>query len=316
MSTTRLSDARAATGSSAPRHRPGRWALVAALMACVAVGALLLREPIGRWIFPDAALAGLLAQAEQALAEGDTRTATARFLAAQARSPDHPRAVDGLARTRDRLLAKVDEAAAGGDTDAALRALEEAVALGAPRERADALRAALLERSAPSTEAMLQRAAAMENTDRDGALALYREVLARAPGDAVARAGRGRLLAAMLAEAARALDDGDAERAVALVAEVRRIDPAHLGLPDMAMRLGARGIRLPDRAGAPAPQAPARSAAAARWLGLADEAIGRGALDEARRALENARRIAPDAPELAALQTRIERAEAAKVESR
>ena len=58
------------------------------------------------------------------------------------------------------------------------------------------------------------------------------------------------------------------------------------------------------------------SAAAARWLGLADEAIGRGALDEARRALENARRIAPDAPELAALQTRIERAEAAKVESR
>jgi tetratricopeptide (TPR) repeat protein len=310
-----------ARGPAAPpsRRGPARWAITGAALACLVVGVLLLREPIGRWIFPDAALAGLIAQAEQALAVGDTATAKAGFLAAQARSPDHPRVLDGLARTRDGLLRTAERAAADGDPGAGLRAVEDALALGAPRERVEAVRHALLERSAPTTETLLQRAAAMESDDRDGALALYRQVLLRAPGDPVARAGRGRLLAATLADAARALDAGDFARAAALVGDVRRIDPAHLGLPEVEMRLGELGVRSPDPADGSTSSATvdrAGHADAARWLGLADEAIGRGALDEARRAMETARTLAPDAPELAALQTRIERAEAARVDPR
>lgn len=290
---------------------PRPWALVAAVLACLVAGALLLREPIGRRLFPDAAVAGLVAQAEQALARGDTTAAATHFQAAQARSPDHPRVADGLAETRDLALRQAERALSSGDRATAGRELALAAALGAPGDPLDRLRKALLMQAEPSTEVLLQRAAGLEARDAAAALALYRQVLEQAPMDVVARAGRGRLLAAMLADAGRALEQDDEARAAALVAEVRRLDPAHLQLPDMEMRLGARGIVLPSADASTLASTSATAAAAARWRGLAEEAIGRGAVGEARRALEKARALEPAAAELEALELRLRRTEAA-----
>ena len=296
--------------------RPSRWAVIAAVAASLLVGVLLLREPIGRAVFPDAALAGLVSQAEQALAAGDLDTAASRFEAAQARAPDHPRVVEGLAATGERSLVQAAAAVAAGDSALAEQALARAVRLGMPGERIETLRQSLLARAEPSVEAVLQRATTLEGADPTAALALYRQALQREPDNALARAGRSRLLSVTLANAMAALDRGEADTAMALVAEVRAIDPAHLQLPELEARLGASGV---GRAGGPvSPVTPSStdSAEAIRWRGLADEAIGRGAFDQARRALAEAERLAPQAPELAVLSQRLQRAETARPEAR
>lgn len=298
------------------RARPGRWAVAAAVFASLLVGVLLLREPIGRAVFPDAALAGLVAQAEHALADGDLDTAAARFEAAQARAPDNPRVVDGLAATRERSLAEAARAVEAGDAALAETALARAVRLGAPGERVDALRRSLLVRADPSIEAVLQRAAELEAVEPAAALGLYRQVLQRAPSNALALAGRSRLLSATLARATQAIDAGDVGTATALVADVRAADPAHLQLPELEARLGALGVSLPDAADALLRDVALDTAEAVRWRGLADEAIGRGAYAEARRAIDEARRLAPEATDLGSLEQRLQRAEAARPDAR
>lgn len=296
--------------------RPSRWAVVAAVAASLLVAVLLLREPIGRAVFPDAALAGLVSEAEQALAVNDLALAAERFQAAQARAPDHPRVVEGLAATGERALEAAARAVDGGATGEAEALLALAARLGAPGERIDALQQALLARQAPPVEAVLQRATALDASDPDAALALYRQVLQREPDNAVALAGRTRRLSATLARATAALDAGDPAAARALVADVRAIDPAHLQLPELEARLGASGWRAVEPSAPSATPTVADSAEAIRWRGLADEAIGRGAFDDARRALAEAERLAPQAPELAALSQRLQRAEAARPEAR
>ena len=283
---------------------PRAWAFVAALVACLAVGALVLREPIGRWVFPDRAVAGLLAEAERALAEGALDAAASRFRAAQARSPDHPRVTEGLARTRDRALAEAEAAVARGDVDRARREGELAASLGAPGERIDDLQRRIAERAAPSIEDLLRQAIAAETIDPAAALAIHLDVLRREPGNALALAGRTRLLGAQLADAARWLDDGDVARARERLLVVQSIDPGHLALPDLKMRLGAAGaVDLDAVAEAPMPSIEAK-AEAARWRGLAEEALGRGAHADARRALDEARRLEPDAADLGRLEER------------
>jgi tetratricopeptide (TPR) repeat protein len=191
-----------------------------------------------------------------------------------------------------------------------------AIRLGAPGERVDALRQAQLAREAPSVEAVLRRATELEGSDPDAALALYRQALQREPDNTLALAGRARRLSSNLARATAALDAGDPQAAMVEVAAVRAIDPAHLQLPELEARLGASGWGSSE-GGSPSPTPPsADNAEAIRWRGLADEAIGRGAFDAARRALAEAERRAPQAPELAALRQRLQRAEAARPEAR
>lgn len=296
--------------------RPSRWAVFAAVAASLLVGVLLLREPIGRAVFPDAALAGLVSQAEQALAAGDLDTAASRFEAAQARAPDHPRVVEGLAATGERALEAATRAVAAGAAAQAESALALATRLGAPGERIEALRQSLMARAEPSVEAVLRRATTLEGADPTAALALYRQALQREPDNALAQAGRSRLLSVTLANAMAALDRGEADTAIALVAEVRGIDPAHLQLPELEARLGASGLARAKVPELPTTPPLADSAEAIRWRGLADEAIGRGAFDQARRALAEAERLAPHAPELLVLTQRLQRAESARPEAR
>lgn len=297
-------------GRRPSRARGGaKRATLVGSLALVLLALAMLREPIGRWLFPDAALEGLLAEAESALEAGETAEAARRLLAAQARSPDHPRLAEGLARGRDGALAAAAAALARGELDRARAELALADALGAPGERVLALRRQVEARAEPAVEALLKRAVAREASDPDGALADYQRALERDPRSAVARAGRARLLDARLRDADAALVEGDVARAVALVDGVRAIDPAHLGLPDLAVRLARHGAAPAPREAAPPPAGdPRRAADAARWRGLAEEAMGRGAWDEARRALDRARALDPDAPELAALDARMDRA--------
>ncbi len=282
---------------------PRRWVVLAAAVAMAVIGLVLLREPFGRWLFPDAAVAGLVAQAEHALDAGDVVAAAVHFQAAQARSPDHPRVADGLAETRERLLIKVSQALASDALDEARGHLALAAQLGAPGDRLVALERAIEERAEPSIEALLRRAVESEGIDPYTALLDYRSVLQRDPRNAVARSGQSRLLAAKLAEAEAALGRGDAALAAHLVQRVREIDPAHLKLPELAERLGALPLSavVVDTEAAPSPEA-------ARWRGLAEEALGRGAVNEARRALDHARALDPDAPQQAALEIRWQRA--------
>lgn len=292
--------------AGAGRARPGPWAIVAALLACLVVAALLLREPLGRWLFPDAAVAGVLAQADAALARGDAATAAARFQAAQARSPDHPRVAEGLAETRDLALLQAEAALARDALDEARAHIGLATALGAPGERLGRLARTLEEREEPPLEVLLMRAVDAEVDDPEGALDDYLRVLAREPTNALALAGRRRLLAAMLSQAEEAFARGETEAASGLVLRVKRIDPAHPALQDLAVRRGA----LPEVPAAILPMPPAGSPQAARWRGLAEEALGRGALAEARRALDHAKALDPGAPQLVELEARWRRAQA------
>lgn len=292
--------------AAARRTKPGLWAIFAALVACLVVGALLLREPLGRWIFPDAAVAGLLAEADEALARADAATAAARFRAAQARSPDHPRVAEGLAETSDLALQQAEAALAREALDEARARIALAEALGAPGERLDRLARALEAREEPPVEALLKRAIDAEANQPESALDDYLRVLAREPANALALAGRRRLLAVMLGQAEAGLARGEIEPASGLVQRVKGIDPAHPGLQDLVMRIGALPggpVPLPEVASSGSPEA-------ARWRGLAEEALGRGALAEARRALDRAEALDPSAPQLVELEARWRRAQA------
>jgi tetratricopeptide (TPR) repeat protein len=290
----------------ASRVTPAPGAVIAALLACLVVGALLMREPLGRWLFPDAAVAGVLAQADAALARGDAAAAAARFQAAQARSPDHPRVAEGLAETRDLALLQAEAALARGALDDARAGIALAASLGAPGEHLDRLARALEAREEPPVEALLQRALDAEARDPDAALGDYLRVLDREPANALALAGRRRLLAVSLAQAEAALARGEAGPASVLVQQVQRIDPAHPGLQDLVMRIGG----LPEAPAVDPTTAGSASPEAARWRGLAEEALGRGALAEARRALDQAQALEPSAPQLVELEARWRRAQA------
>jgi hypothetical protein len=113
------------------------------------------------------------------------------------------------------------------------------------------------------------------------------------------------VLSLWLAEAGQALDRGDREGADLRVRRVRALDAAHLDLPAIEARLAGQAGR--DAAAAPAVDpavAAERARQALRWLGLAEEALGRGALDTARRALDQAALLAPEAAEREALEQR------------
>jgi len=287
------------------------WRRSVAIAALAVLAALLWwRDPIGRAVFPDAAVAGLVARGDAALKADDAFAASESFRAAEARDPDHPRVTEGLAAAQKMALFQASRSIAQGAVSEADRLLALAVGLGAPGERLEALRRARDERAQPTADVMLAAAAAAETNDAAAALAAYSEVLAREPGNAVARDGQRRMLGAQLAEARLAVARGDLERASTLVDQARARDPAHLDLLLVETALGA-ALRVrplfPEGAAAPAVDGDA-SAQAARWRGRAEEALGRGALGDARSALDEATRLDPAHADLLTLEQRLARA--------
>lgn len=292
--------------ASADRWSLLGWAIAVVLVLASAWALLAFREPLGRFLFPDAALAGLLAAGDAARLEGELMIAAQYYRAAAAREPDHPRVRLGREALAQAALDAVDQALLAERPEAAREALRLAEQFGAPgaarQSRATAIEAA----SAPSVDLLLHRAMAAEASDPLAALQDYQQVLTREPGNALARHGRQRLLAQRLAVALQALDTASPATAAwvaAEVAAVQAIDPGHIDLPEARKRLAEAGIPLlAEDLAAPAPAALA-AAEALRWRGIAEEAMGQGDWPRAREALQHSRALDPSHE----AQTRLER---------
>lgn len=142
-----------------------------------------------------------LAQAREALADGDAATARQRI---------------GLARGM---------AAPASELSRLEQDLQHTESTGA--DVAD-----LLERARAA-----QAQGRLEQTP-DGALALYLDVLRLQPDNGIALAGRSEILSGLLVQAGVALGRGELDEAEALAARVVQADPSHLGLPALKASLG------------------------------------------------------------------------------
>lgn len=288
------------------------WSMAVVLLLVVGLAAL--REPLGRALFPDTALAGVIARAEAALAAGDLEAAARHWQAAEARDPDHPRVELGRARWREAVLGELGAALAQSEIAKATALLAWAEVGGVPEGSLAPLRAQLAALREPPIEQLLRQAAFDEDSHPERALAAYRQVLAREPRNPLALAGQRRMLGhglerlALRLVAAPALAADEIAAIHALLAEVRELDPAHPGLREVETRLGERLAAMAVGPSGPDSPDPADAAQASRWLGLAEEALGRGEWSRAAEALDRARALAPQAAGLVELEQRLRQA--------
>ena len=155
----------------------------------VLLSLVLLREPLGERLWPQARIDHLLAEGRQALAEGrldqaDGGGARQKFEAARALDSDRGEARAGLAQVGQAALARARSAISGGRLAEARRWLDLAADLQVPRAQVAAVAAYL--RQAETAGIDLERvrvraAAALAAGDADAALPLYAQWLAVAP---------------------------------------------------------------------------------------------------------------------------------------
>ncbi len=236
--------------SAAPPRRRAWWPLLLILLALVAGSWVVFNPGPLRALFPSTELNILLTRGDRALAAGQlggdgTQGAREDYEAARAMEPDNERALAGLNRVGQAELTRARAALAAHRLDAAEAALAQARELlgGGPGvdRLATALRAA--RNAGVQIEALVgraQQALADGNLDgSDGAAALYRQVLAADPGNAVARHGLDRVGDALATQARAALDAGDRAQAATLLDRLAALRPADADLPDLRARLAA-----------------------------------------------------------------------------
>ena len=170
--------------------RQGIVALGVASVLCVPL-AMVLRDPLGRWLWPDPRYDALRQRADAALQAGRLtghEGARALYEAALALQPDRLEASEGLARVGRAALARAEAHLRAGEPVQALAALQLARDLQAPAARIDALqrRAQALQARATGLEALLARAQAAQAFGRlddgpDAALPLYQSSTACRP---------------------------------------------------------------------------------------------------------------------------------------
>ncbi len=341
-----------------PPAPPGRWPWGWLLLAGAIVAVLLVlglwREQIGQRLVPDSAINLQIEQAQLALARGeltqaDGSGAREQFQAVLARDPDHLAARAGLAQVRDAAVEQARVALAAGNTPLARERLELARTMAAPAAELADLEQDLERRQSSGADvaAKLERARSAQAQGRleqvpDGALALYTQVLAHQPDNALALEGRRDILSGLLQRSGAALAQGDIVTAQALVARVMDSDPSHLELPALQARLGEALLRQQQSRTAALQQAgqllqqgrlePAAAAYQALLLqapesleanqGLADAAAAMAArssrlaadfdFDAAQSALDLARQWQPDSSALVAAEQRLQSARAAR----
>ena len=234
--------------------RQGIVALGVASVLCVPL-AMVLRDPLGRWLWPDPRYDALRQRADAALQAGRLtghEGARALYEAALALQPDRLEASEGLARVGRAALARAEAHLRAGEPVQALAALQLARDLQAPAARIDALqrRAQALQARATGLEALLARAQAAQAFGRlddgpDAALPLYQQVLQARPRDQRALEGREDALSDLLRPATAALARGDLALAADRVRRAERFDPGHAALPALHAGL-ARAIEQRD----------------------------------------------------------------------
>lgn len=308
------------------------------------------REPLADRLLPTPPQVSLLEQAEQALAEGrltrpDGQGARELFAAVLALSPDHTQARAGLSRVSELALAEARQALADDKRELARDRLALARSVGAPEDALTPLVEELRRRDSAEDELdrLLADARAAEQAgnldgDEGSALAHYRKMLERAPGNPVAQAGRDGVLTSLLDAATAALDSGEFERGAQLIARVAEVDAAFLGLPAAQAALSAAIDQQLNRirehiAGGELDQAerlldPLRQGLgpheavdaeadrlASVWLDRADGHLADGAFESAQVAVLRARALRPDWQRIDVLEANVgrERARARSV---
>ena len=217
---------------------PGIVGLVVLLLALV-----LLRRPLGDWLWPETRAQELRDQAAVALAQGrlsagDGTGARELYEAALAIDPDRNDAREGLMRVAQAALAQARTAMATDRYAEAHRALQLANALSVPRAQADVVATQLRQREASRAGIanLLAQASAARKAHRldgtpDAALPLFQRVLALQPGRLEALEGREDALADLLQQAQQHLRHGRLPEAAGMIAAARGYDPGHGDLP-------------------------------------------------------------------------------------
>ena len=247
------------------RELPVAWRIavlsVSAVLLLALVAAVLFRQLIGGWIWPDPRADALRAQAGVALAAGrlsmaDGSGARELYEAALALQPDQVEARDGLSRVALAALAQAEAHARAGREAQARIALRLARELDAPKARIDAIEGALRTGDAAQAGigALLVAAESAHAAGHlldgiDAALPLYQRVLALQPRNQRAVEGREDALSDLLQPVPGLLARGDLAGAAARVQAAERFDPGHFDLPGAraslarAMEQRAAGIR-------------------------------------------------------------------------
>ncbi len=321
-------------------RRTWRWAIA---VAAVLLGLVIaLRGPLADAVWPDTRVQQLLDQADHALLKGhldaaDGTGARQLFEAAQALDNDRSEAITGLQRVGQAALKQAGLALQKNRFDEARASLALARELQVPRAQADAIAGRLRARETEHAglDAFLQAARQAQDAGRlqgtpDAALPLYQRVLALQPNHLAALEGREDALTDLLQLARQQLARGQVQEAAALVAQVREYDAGHADLPEaqaaLARALDAKRMQADRdlRRGRLAQALAAYQAVAdlspddvrarqgIEQVGIAHAriAIGKAAdfrFDEAQSQLALARTLAPQSPQIAEAEQRINR---------
>lgn len=229
------------------RGLPGAWRIavlsVFAVLLLAFVAAVLFRQRLGGWAWPDPRAEDLRTQAGMALAAGrlsvaDGSGARELYEAALALQPDQVEAREGLSRVALAALAQAEVHARAGREAQARIALRLARELDAPKARIDAAEGMLRMGDAAQAGigALLAAAESAHAAGRllDGvaaALPLYQRVLALQPRNRRAVEGREDALSDLLQPVPNLLANGDLAGAAARVRAAERFDPGHVDLP-------------------------------------------------------------------------------------
>lgn len=325
---------------------PRAWRSIAIAVAVLALLLALFRQPLAELLWPETKIQQLLDDGQRALRQGhlsaaDGSGARELFEAAAALDPDRGDARDALADTGRKALEQAQQHLSAGNVPAARAALELARQLQVPQVQLDAI-ASRLHRQAQepdSVDDLLRRAEAAQAQGRlddgaDSALPLYQRVLAVRPDHLQALQGRDDALSDLLAASMAAAQRNETDAAARLLHRVEGYDAGHAELPaaraalntaldrrrSQAARDLARGrLRQAEEGYAqvlavgddPAARQGLQRVARA-WAGEAARLAGDFHFEQAGQALEQARALAPDSPEVAAAVQALQRAQGAR----
>ena len=232
-------------------RRTGLWVgLLIALLALGGGGFMVWKHQDRlRALLPNTELNDMLSRAQKALdadrLEGDKGdSARELFQAARALDPDNDIARRGLRNVGEKLLARARDALARGELAPARQAAAAARELLGGGASVDEIDKAIAAREArgTQTESLLASAQAEFDAGRllgeGGAIALYQQMLASDPGNALARAGISRSVDALAVLARAAFDASDMSTAAARIDDIARILPDYPALPDLRAQLG------------------------------------------------------------------------------
>jgi len=240
------------------RSRRRGWLVPVLVLALIGVvGGAWIEQNRLRNLLPRTELNDVLSRAQQALAAGhldgdDGNSARELFQAAVALEPDNDAARNGLHQVGMAEVSQADAALQAGQLDVAAQkaaVARELLGGGSDVDRLDkmiaAKRGSQVQVSTLVDQAQ-QAFAASQYGGEHGAGALYRQVLAADPGNAVARHGLDQVGDALAAQAQKALDANDGTTADADIEQLAALQPNNAALP--GLRAARAQVRQQDSA--------------------------------------------------------------------